>query len=111
VIVALGTRSAVRITCGTEVVLRQRHRCALRPQLGGHSLAVYPIDYPASDQWATGADGFRDAAAHIVSVAATCPNTKMVLGGYSQGAAVAGRNVGCRARRCRFRGGSQTAGA
>jgi len=63
---------------------------ALRPQLGNQSLAVYPINYPASDQWATGADGVRDAAARIESVAKTCPNTKMVLGGYSQGAAVAG---------------------
>lgn len=63
---------------------------ALRPRVGDQSLAVYPVDYPANDQWTTGAAGVRDAAARIVSVAATCPNTKMVLGGYSQGAAVAG---------------------
>ncbi|MGV9801502.1 cutinase family protein, partial [Mycobacterium sp. NPDC003449] len=54
------------------------------------SLAVYPVDYPASDQWATGAEGVRDAGARIVSMAGVCPKTKMVLGGYSQGAAVAG---------------------
>jgi len=63
---------------------------ALRPQIGERSVEVYPVDYPASDQWATGADGVRDAAARVVSIATSCPRTKTVLGGYSQGAAVAG---------------------
>lgn len=63
---------------------------ALRPQIGERSLEVYPVDYPASDQWATGADGVRDAAARVVSVAKSCPRAKVILGGYSQGAAVAG---------------------
>jgi hypothetical protein len=48
------------------------------------------VNYPASDQWSTGIEGIRDAAAHVVSMANTCPQTKMVLGGYSQGAAVMG---------------------
>jgi cutinase len=63
---------------------------ALRSRLGGRSFDVYPVNYPASDQWSTGLDGIRDAASHVVSMAGSCPNTKMVLGGYSQGAAVAG---------------------
>lgn len=63
---------------------------ALGARLGGKSMGVYPVNYPASDQWSTGLDGIRDAGAHIVSMAGSCPNTKMVLGGYSQGAAVMG---------------------
>ena len=63
---------------------------SLRSRVGGSSLEVYPVNYPASDQWGTGLDGIRDAGAHVVSTANSCPNTKMVLGGYSQGAAVMG---------------------
>ncbi len=62
----------------------------LRPRLGGKSLDVYPVNYPASNEWDTGLDGIRDAGAHVVSMAHDCPNTKMVLSGYSQGAAVMG---------------------
>jgi cutinase len=61
---------------------------ALRAKVGGKSLDVYPVNYPASLDFATAADGFIDATNKIRDVAATCPNTKMVLGGYSQGAAV-----------------------
>src|SRR5271154_3714322 len=63
---------------------------ALRGRLGGKSLDVYAVNYPASDQWSTGLDGIRDTQSHILNEASACPNTKMVLGGYSQGAAVAG---------------------
>jgi Cutinase len=64
---------------------------SLRPRLGAKSLDVYPVDYPASyDFKNAGMDGVRDAGAHVVSMAHDCPNTKMVLGGYSSGAAVMG---------------------
>lgn len=62
----------------------------LRSRIGGRSLDVYPVNYPASNDWDTGLDGIRDAGTHVVSMAHDCPNTKMVLGGYSQGAAVMG---------------------
>ncbi|MDD4865885.1 MAG: cutinase family protein [Mycobacterium sp.] len=63
---------------------------SLRSRIGGKSFDVYPVNYPASDQWNTGIEGVRDAANHVISMANNCPNTKMVLGGYSQGAAVMG---------------------
>ncbi len=64
---------------------------AVRAKVGsGESVGAYAVVYPASTDFPTAVDGIRDAANHIESVAATCPNTKMVLGGYSQGAAVIG---------------------
>ena len=63
---------------------------SLRTRVGARSYEVYPVNYPASDQWDTGLDGIRDAGAHLVSMTHDCPTTKMVLGGYSQGAAVMG---------------------
>ncbi len=69
---------------------------ALRSHIGSKSLGVYPVNYPASTDFSnsnfptTVIDGIRDAGSHIESMAANCPNTREVLGGYSQGAAVAG---------------------
>jgi cutinase len=62
----------------------------LRSRVGARSFEVYPVNYPATHDWETGLDGIRDAGAHVVSMAHDCPNTKMVLGGFSQGAAVMG---------------------
>jgi hypothetical protein len=62
----------------------------LRERVGAKSLEVYPVDYPASIRFSTAIKGINDAGTHVESMAATCPKTKMVLGGYSQGAAVTG---------------------
>jgi cutinase len=62
---------------------------ALRSQVGGRSVGVYPVNYPASEDFVPSVNaGTSDASAHVQSMIANCPNTKMVLGGYSQGAMV-----------------------
>src|SRR5436309_9504402 len=57
----------------------------LHSRVGAKSFDVYPVDYPATHDWTNaGEAGVRDAGAHVLSTAHDCPNTKMVLGGYSQ---------------------------
>ncbi len=70
---------------------------ALRSAVGPKSLDVYPVNYEASSDFSdriafaqSVVDGIKDAGSHIESTAANCPKTKIVLGGFSQGAAVAG---------------------
>ena len=61
---------------------------ALRPQLGARTLDIYAVGYPASYNFLSTRNGANDAAAHIADMAARCPGTRIVLGGFSQGAAV-----------------------
>ncbi|WP_207546673.1 cutinase family protein [Mycobacterium mantenii] len=62
---------------------------SLRSQVGGRSVAVYAVNYPADEDFAPSASaGAGDAHAHVQAMVATCPGTKLVLGGYSQGAMV-----------------------
>ncbi len=63
---------------------------SLQSKIGSKSMEVYPVDYPASLDFQTASDGVIDASNRVQAVAASCPNTKIVLGGFSQGAAVAG---------------------
>lgn len=61
---------------------------ALRPYLGARSLATYGVNYPATYDFALASDGASDATAFVTSTAQACPATRIVLGGFSQGAAV-----------------------
>ncbi len=61
---------------------------SLQPMVKGKSIGAYAVKYPASWDFSQVAAGANDASKRIQSIAATCPETKIVLGGYSQGAAV-----------------------
>jgi cutinase len=70
---------------------------ALRTAIGPKSLDVYPVNYEASSDFSdkiqfaqSVVDGITDASRHIEATAANCPKTRIVLGGFSQGAVVAG---------------------
>jgi cutinase len=52
------------------------------------SVRAYAVQYPASWDFLGVVDGANDASARVQSTAAKCPKTRIVLGGYSQGAAV-----------------------
>ena len=52
------------------------------------SVGSYGVNYPANKDFLAAAQGANDASQHVQQMANNCPNTKMVLGGYSQGAAV-----------------------
>jgi cutinase len=60
----------------------------LAAQLGGRSLDVYGVNYPATYDFRAAADGAIDATNRIAAMSQQCPATRYVLGGYSQGAAV-----------------------
>jgi cutinase-like protein len=62
---------------------------SLRSKVPGRSVGVYAVNYPATDDFVRSSlAGAGDARAHVQSLLGSCPTTRMVLGGYSQGAAV-----------------------
>ena len=61
---------------------------ALSGKVGGRSVGSYAVNYPADYDFLAAADGANDASAHVQYMMGACPNTRLVLGGYSQGAAV-----------------------
>ena len=58
---------------------------ALSSKVGGRSMGTYAVKYPADTEVDVGAN---DMSRHIQSMVNNCPNTRLVLGGYSLGAAV-----------------------
>lgn len=70
---------------------------AVRAQAAPRTVNVYAVDYAASSNLAardelarTVVEGIRDAGNRVQTIAGTCPDTRIVLGGFSQGAVVAG---------------------
>ncbi|WP_018178068.1 cutinase family protein [Jongsikchunia kroppenstedtii] len=70
---------------------------ALQNRLPGRSVVGYAVNYPASSDFnnrvafaQTVINGVVDAQNRVKFMASTCPRTRVVLGGYSQGSVVAG---------------------
>lgn len=61
---------------------------SLREQAVGLNIGTYPVNYDAGKLQLGSGDGAKDMIKHIKSMASSCPDTKLVLGGYSQGANV-----------------------
>ncbi|RAV05856.1 cutinase [Mycolicibacterium sp. GF69] len=61
---------------------------SLRSRVGGRSVGVYAVNYAATMNFLRAAEGAADANGHVGYMAANCPATRLVLGGFSQGAAV-----------------------
>ena len=61
---------------------------SLRQQTGGLNILPYGVNYAASKLQLHGGDGANDTIDRVKKSVEKCPNTKIVLGGYSQGASV-----------------------
>src|SRR5207302_1340678 len=61
---------------------------SLRQQTGGMNILPYGVNYAASKLQLHGGDGANDTIDRVKKSVEKCPNTKIVLGGYSQGASV-----------------------
>ena len=67
---------------------------SLRSKVGGRSVGVYGVNYPATSNFLRVSDGVADATNHVNYMIANCPATRLVLGGFSEGAAVVDFLVG-----------------
>ncbi|WP_380161279.1 cutinase family protein [Kineococcus sp. NBC_00420] len=69
---------------------------ALTSELSDRTVTSYAVDYAANTSQTSAGPGATDMSAHVREVAAACPSTRFVLGGYSQGATVTDIAVGIR---------------
>lgn len=61
---------------------------SLRQQTGGLNILPYGVNYAASKLQLHGGDGANDTIDRVKKSVEKCPSTKIVLGGYLQGASV-----------------------
>lgn len=55
---------------------------SLRSQVGARSVAVYPVNYPASTDFPTAVQGINDASTHVQSMVASCPTPRWCSAGF-----------------------------
>ncbi|MBL7494799.1 cutinase family protein [Frankia sp. CNm7] len=67
---------------------------SLKANLPGKTVTSYAVNYAADIAQTSAGAGATDMTRHVTSVAAKCPNTDFVLGGYSQGASVTDIAIG-----------------
>ncbi|OBG18545.1 cutinase [Mycolicibacterium celeriflavum] len=61
---------------------------SLRSKVGDRTVGQYAVNYAATMNFLRAAEGAADANGHVGYMTANCPATRLVLGGFSQGAAV-----------------------
>lgn len=69
---------------------------SLTSELSDRSVTSHAVDYAANSSQTSAGPGATAMSAHVREVAAACPSTRFVLGGYSQGATVTDIALGIR---------------
>ncbi|MDV9177744.1 cutinase family protein [Streptomyces sp. W16] len=67
---------------------------ALQQKITGKTLSSYAVNYPADLSLTSAATGNADLVNHVNAQAAACPNQRLILVGYSQGANVVDNSIG-----------------
>ncbi|WP_266375772.1 cutinase family protein [Streptomyces canus] len=67
---------------------------ALQKKLTGKNVSSYKVNYPADLSLTSAAQGNADLVNHVNRQAASCPNQRFILVGYSQGANVVDNSIG-----------------
>lgn len=67
---------------------------SLRAKVAPRSVGLYGVNYPATSNFLRVSDGVADATNRVNFMVANCPATRLVLGGFSEGAAVVDFLVG-----------------